>query len=479
VAGIGETAASSGKDLATDMTGMIDSSVFTGRLFLAGDAGFEEAVLGRVFNARRPGRRPAAVLAAASEQDVVAGVRLARAQGWKVAVRAGGHSWAAWSVREEGLLIDLGGLQEIVYDEASGIVSAGPAVKGGDELNPFLATRGRFFNGGHCPSVGIGGFLLQGGMGWNARGWSWAAENVVAIDVVTADGDLVRASAEDNSDLLWAARGAGPGFFGVVTRFHLRTLPLPQALHESVHVYPAALYEPVMTWLYDTHTRVSTDVEIVAIAQTPAEPVEGHTGQVLVVTGLALVDTPEAAAAALAPFTSCPVLEQALLRVDAAPTTFADQLVRQRAANPEGLRYVVDNAWVQGPAEVAVPAMRSAFTGLPTDRTFTIFFSMGPTRQLPDMALSLQTDVYLATYAVYDDPARDGEVRAWLDGVMTELAPVTAGQYLGDFDLATRPATFLGQAQWERLTQIRAKRDPGGLFHGYPTFRDDPARGAR
>jgi hypothetical protein len=97
---------------------MIDSSVFTGRLFLAGDAGFEEAVLGRVFNARRPGRRPAAVLQAASEQDVVAGVGLARAQGWKVAIRAGGHSWAAWSVREGGLLIDLGGLKEIVYDEA-------------------------------------------------------------------------------------------------------------------------------------------------------------------------------------------------------------------------------------------------------------------------------------------------------------------------------------------------------------------------
>ena len=452
---------------------VIDSAGFAGRLLHAGDEGFDEAVVGRVFNGRRPSRRPAAVLVAANAQGVVAGVRLARDRGWKIAVRAGGHSWAAWSVRDEGLLIDLGALRDMEYDADTRIVSAGPAVKGGDELNPFLATFGRFFNGGHCPSVGIGGFLLQGGMGWNARGWSWAAENIVAIDVVTADGELVRACETENADLFWAARGAGPGFFGVVTRFHLRTLPLPAALHETVHVYPASLYEPVMTWLYETHTTVSRDVEIVAVAQTPPGPVAGHRGQVLVVTGLALVDSREEAAQALAPYTTCPVLDQALIRADVVPTTFAEQLDRQRVANPEGSRYIVDNAWIHGPTDQAVAAMRPAFTDLPTDGTFTIFFSMGPTRELPDMALSVQTDLYLATYAVYDDPARDSEVRTWLDGVMKTLEPVTAGQYLGDSDLAHRPSRFLGDAQWERLRKIRAERDPDGLFHDYPTSRED------
>ena len=101
-------------------------------------------------------------------------------------------------------------------------------MQGGAELAPYLEERGRFFPGGHCPTVGIGGFLLQGGQGWNARGWGWAAEYVEAVDVVTAAGELVRASADENADLYWAARGAGPGFFGVVTRFHLRTLPGPR-----------------------------------------------------------------------------------------------------------------------------------------------------------------------------------------------------------------------------------------------------------
>jgi hypothetical protein len=431
-------------------------------LLFPGDEGFEEAVVGRVFNARRPSRRPTAVLLATSEQDVVDGVRLAAERGWKIAVRAGGHSWAAWSVRDEGLLIDLGGLREIAYNDQTGVVAVSPSIKGGDELNPFLARYGRFFNGGHCPSVGVGGFLLQGGMGWNARGWSWAAENIVALDVVTADGELVRASQTQNADLFWAARGSGPGFFGVVTRFLLRTLPLPKALHETVHVYPAELYDEVMTWLYGVHTTISRDVEIVAVAQTDFE----H-GPVLVVTGLALVDTPEVAVAALAPYQTCPVLDRALVRVDAQPTTFAEQLARQRVANPEGFRYVVDNAWVRGPAEQAVPAMRPAFTDLPTDRTFTIFFSMGPTRELPDMALSLQTDLYLATYAVYADPAQDTAVRDWLSGVMAGLEPVTAGQYLGDSDFTARRLKFLGDAQYERLEKIRAIRDPERRFAGY------------
>ncbi len=93
------------------------------------------------------------------------------------------------------------------------------------ELAPFLESHGRTFTGGHCESVGLGGFLLQGGQGWNSRRWGWGCENVLAVDVVTADGELVHADADENADLYWAARGAGPGFPGVVTRFHLRTYP--------------------------------------------------------------------------------------------------------------------------------------------------------------------------------------------------------------------------------------------------------------
>jgi Dehydrogenases with different specificities (related to short-chain alcohol dehydrogenases) len=151
-----------------------------GRLLLRGEPGYEQARVGRVFNARRPDRFPAAVLLAADEDDVIAGVRLAAERGWTVSVRSGGHSWAAWSLRDDALLIDLGAMRDMAYEPASGVVSARPAVQGGLELAPFLAERGRAFPGGHCATVGLGGFLLQGGRagtaghaGGPARAW-WA-----------------------------------------------------------------------------------------------------------------------------------------------------------------------------------------------------------------------------------------------------------------------------------------------------------------
>ena len=110
---------------------------FAGEIVWRGDPGYEEARVGRVFNARRPDRYPAAILFAEGEDDVVAGVRLARDRGLKVSVRAGGHSWAAWSVRDDALVIDLGRMREMAFDPETGIATASPAVKGGAELVPF------------------------------------------------------------------------------------------------------------------------------------------------------------------------------------------------------------------------------------------------------------------------------------------------------------------------------------------------------
>ena len=153
------------------------------------------------------------MLVAETADDVVEGVRLARDRGWKVAIRAGGHSFPAWSLRDDGPLIDLGAFKETAFDESTGLVSVTPSVSGG-ELNAHLSGYGRFFTTGDCPSLGLGGFLLQGGVGIGFRGWGYAAEQIASIDVVTADGELIRADEQNNSDLFWAARGAGPGFCG-------------------------------------------------------------------------------------------------------------------------------------------------------------------------------------------------------------------------------------------------------------------------
>ncbi len=446
-----------------------------GRLFWRGESGYEEARCGRIFNGRRPERYPAAILLATSEDDVVAGVRLARAHGLKVSVRAGGHSWAAWSLRDEALLIDLGGLRQIELDREAGIVRVSPAVTG-SELNGLLTQQGLMFPGGHCPDVGLGGFLLQGGMGWNCRGWGWACQRIEAIDAVTADGELVHADAEHHPDLLWAARGAGPGFFAIVTRFYLRVRPLPGALTRSSFFYPAALFDEVMGWLYEEHPRLAPSVEVVAVGMGGGGELTSQATPtpVLLLQGLSFAETPAEAREALAPFERCPVRERALQEQVLVPTTLAEEYAEQRRANPKEHRYAVDNAWLNAPATTAIPALREAFVSLPTAQSFSLWFGMAPLHPLPDMALSLQADVYFASYVVWQQPEDDARCRRWLAEQMRRIEPFSEGLFLADSDFTTRPARFMDEQHWQRLQAVRARYDPTGLFHSYLIHPETP-----
>ena len=322
----------------------------SGTLLRPGDPAYETARQNAVWNGRKPDRFPALIACAADEQDVVAVVRYARAHGLKIGVRAGGHSWAGWSVRDDAILLDLSALREMALDLRTGIVSASPSIKSGEDLDPFLERHGLMFCGGHCPSVGLGGFLLQGGMGWNCRGWGWAAESIVAIDVVTPAGELVRADAARHADLFWAARGAGPGFFGVVTRFHLQTRPRPQALTQSTYVFPIDCCDAVLRWVNDIQATLADTVELVALSITPPLPPELNPGggPVMVVHALAFVDDYDEAVRALQPLEACPLLDRAIAHDFALDTTLAAERAEQVRANPKGMRYVVDNAWVGG-----------------------------------------------------------------------------------------------------------------------------------
>ena len=309
-----------------------------GRLFLRGEDGYEQARVGRIFNVRRPDRFPAAVLEAADEADVVAGVRLAAERGWTVSVRAGGHSWAAWSLHDDALLIDLGAFRDLSYDETTGVVSAGPATQGALELTPFLTERGRAFPAGHCATVGIGGFLLQGGQGWNGRLKGWACESIVAVDVVTASGELVRASATENPDLYWAARGSGPGFPGVVTRFHLQTYEKPAAMWHDTWTFHLDDAEAVVHWLHSVLPSLDRRVEpVLAATRLPDVPlydgVSHPGGTVLLLHTTCMADSDEEAQRLLGGLGECPVAGRELGRVTT-PTSVAEESEAQLAPEP-------------------------------------------------------------------------------------------------------------------------------------------------
>lgn len=436
---------------------------FAGEIFWRGDPGYEEARVARVFNARRPERYPAAVLIAASDEDVIAGVKLARERGLRVSVRAGGHSWAAWSLRDDALLIDLGALRELSYDAATGIAVASPAVNGGAQLTPFLREHGRAFPGGHCPSVGIGGFLLQGGQGWNSRKYGWACESVVAIDVVTADGELVHADEDENADFLWAARGAGPGFFGVITRFHLKTYPLPQAMTHDTWTFELEDLEPLLEWIDELLPTLDRVVEPVIAATRLPRP-DGP--PVLFLHTTAMCETEEEAERVLAPLAACPIADRAVAH-ERGLTTIEQENAAQAAQNPEDHRYAVDCSWTDARAAELAPLLRSIWSELPTEHSFSIWYGWAPDKPLRDMAFSIEGHAYVATYAIWKDPADDERHRDWVRERTSALSELGKGVYLGDTDFTRRADRFLTPENFARLDQIRARRDPDGRFCSY------------
>jgi FAD/FMN-containing dehydrogenase len=469
----------------------------TGRLLLRGDPLYEQARTGRIFNARRPDRFPAAVLLAEEDDDVVAGVRLAAERGWAVSVRSGGHSWAAWSLRDDALLIDLGGMRDIAYEPATGIVSARPAVRGGLELAPFLAERGRAFPGGHCASVGLGGYLLQGGQGWNGRSRGWACQSVVGLDVVTADGELVHADAGQNPDLLWAARGAGPGFPGVVTRFHLQTYQAPRVMWHDTWTFRLDDAVELLTWLHEVLPGLDRRVEpVVAATRLPDVPLHDGTarpgGTVLLLHTTVMADSDAEALALLAPLQGGPPAGRELGHVQGR-TSVAEENLAQTAQNPEGYRYAVDCTWTDAPARVLAPLLQAMWRELDTEHSFSIWYGWAPPRSAdsggddpaglaacgggpeppresrPDMAFSVEAEVYVATYAIYQDPADDTRYSDWVHRRTAELAVHGAGVYLGDTDFTRRQDRFLSDDAYRRLGEIRAERDPSGRFASYLT----------
>jgi FAD/FMN-containing dehydrogenase len=450
----------------------------TGRLFMRGDPGYEQARTERIFNERRPDRFPVAVLLAENDDDVVAGVALAAERGWTVSVRSGGHSWAAWSLHEDALLIDLGLLRDISYEPRTGIARVGPAVQGGLELAPFLAERERAFPGGHCASVGLGGFLLQGGQGWNGRARGWACQSVVGLDVVTAGGRLVHADASQNTDLLWAARGAGPGFPGIVTRFYLQTYAAPPVMWHDTWTFRLDDTTELLSWLHDVLPRLDRRVEpVVAATRLRDVPLHDGTGRpdgtVVLLHTTVMTDSDDDARELLAVLQDGPLAGRELGHVRGR-TTLAEENQAQTAQNPEGYRYAVDCTWTDAPARVLAPQLLQMWNELETEHSFSIWYGWAPRRDLPEMAFSVEADVYIATYVIYTDAADDARYSGWVHRRTAELAADGSGVYLGDTDFTRRQDRFLTDKAYRRLAGIRAERDPAGRFATYLTA--DPER---
>jgi FAD/FMN-containing dehydrogenase len=297
---------------------------------------------------------------------------------------------------------------------------------------------------------------------------------VVGLDVVTADGTLVRADAEQNSDLLWAARGAGPGFPGVVTRFHLQTYRAPPVMWHDTWTFRLDDTVELLTWLHDVLPRLDRRVEpVVAATRLPDVPLHDGTarpdGTVLLLHTTVMADSDADALALLAPLQDGPLAGHELGHVRGW-TSVAEENLAQTAQNPEGHRYAVDCTWSDAPAAVLAPRLQVMWGELDTEHSFSIWYGWAPQYDRPDMAFSVEAQVYLATYVIYTDPADDVRYTGWVHDRTAALAAHGAGVYLGDTDFTRRQDRFLSDQAYRRLGEIRAERDPSGRFASYLTY---------
>jgi FAD/FMN-containing dehydrogenase len=441
---------------------MQQGASFIGGVFRRNEAGYETARRATCRNQRLPDRYPDIIVQATSEADVISAIQLANANGWTVGIRSGGHSWSCNHVRDGGMLLDVSRLDAVTIDRQAMRATVGPGCRG-NQVNDRLAAQKLFFPVGHCEGVGLGGYLLQGGFGWHSRAVGPACQNVLAIDYVGADGELCHASPTENADMYWVARGAGPGFFGVVTRFHLKLYPRPKVIGGKFAVYTADRFEELARWAHQVGPDVPASIELMLILSRSVPFIDGP-GVMIVAPvfadsvraawkDLSLMKTRPRGAKRVTPFL---------------PMKLSAMTARVMHHYPEHHHYGVDNMWTHAPFDELLPGLKRIAETLPPAPSHMLWMNWAPPPKRPDMAYSMEDDIYIALYGIWKDAQAEAAASTWAVSRMKDLAPLATGVQLADENLGERPARFMADANLARLDRLRAANDPAGRFHPYP-----------
>ncbi|WNM63774.1 FAD-binding oxidoreductase [Candidatus Nitrospira neomarina] len=446
-----------------------------GKVTLATDAGYEDLRRSLIWNQLTPMRYPQVVVQVASEQDVIEAVRFACTQNMTIAVRGGGHSWVGFSLCNESLLIDLGRLKRISIDYQTRTAVVQPAVTG-QALNQQLAPHGLSFPVGHCQSVPLSGYLLNGGLGWNWNAWGPACFSVEAAHVVLADGSLVVANQEQHADLLWAIRGGGPGFFGVVTQYLLKLYPMPRAITTSTYFYPLERMEEVGAWAGGIAGQLPQEIELaIFCAQAPPafdEHCRSSNGFICILSATGFFDTHDEAVGTLSLLETCPVISECLRKDVNHPATMEALLDLGGRFWPELHRCLADTVWSNSPPEQQLAAVGDAFLQAPSPKSLALCaFSTGVGGRVaarPDAAFSMTASTLLLSYAIWERPEDDDVNADWHRKTIAELNRFAVGYYVGESDIVEEPARAersFAPANWQRLQALRRTYDPDGRFH--------------
>lgn len=301
-----------------------------------------ETLRTRYNNGYIPGRKPREIVIAQSTAGVAAAMKRAWESGLQVGVRSGGHQWTSSGLLQDGVLFDMRNVNhEVIYDEKTETITFGPACNG-FEMSAAMQSVGRFFPHGHTGSVALGGFLAAGGQGWFFRGWGLTCETwILQIEVVTAKGEVLICNDKQNSDLFWAARGSGQGFFAVVTKYWGRTIPARNLFQHVVVFNASEGYEEIMDFIFQANDATpgeGTDCSVVSFypdkyIELDTEEVQDRSKLMIALVIVAYTDTLASARAKLAAYDEVNMpasLKMYIVRLDATRATNWDELFKDQ-----------------------------------------------------------------------------------------------------------------------------------------------------
>ncbi|MFO7179775.1 MAG: FAD-binding oxidoreductase [Pseudomonadota bacterium] len=437
---------------------------FRGTALARTDRGYETAR--RVWNGMID-KRPEMILRCKTEADVVEAVRVARQRGLPASVRGGGHHVAGGAIVEGGLVIDVSEMRAVGFDAKAETVHA----EGGARLSDVDAEtlpRGRTVPMGVFGDTGIGGLTLGGGYGWQARARGLTCDSLVAARVVTADGRVLVATADQHEDLFWALRGGGT-HLGVVTSFEYRTHALPSDVLQLFVAFPVAQAKRVLTGIRELSAEMPDEVGVIVVLWTfqpsPAVPKELWQRPFVGVVGADLGSPAKR--------------DETLERVRRLGTPLLDGsrvvpfgIVQQFFDEdyPQGARYYWRSTYLDALTDSVIDALLDLGERRPSPLSSLDLWLLGGAiaRVSPsETPIAHRAARYLVgVEANWTDPRDDAANIAWTREVRRVLAPhATGGSYVNFEDpyAAGRDAAVYGDNA-HRVLAIRSKYDPLGLF---------------
>jgi FAD/FMN-containing dehydrogenase len=430
-----------------------------GRVIAPGDAGYDEA---RTVFYGGIDRRPAVIVRTADDDDVSKVVSLARESGVELAVRSGGHSIPGHCVSEGGIVLDLSDMKELDVDVHGRTAWAQTGLTA-LEYSTVVGAQGLATGFGDTGSVGIGGITLGGGVGYLVRKHGLTIDALLAADIVTADGQLIRLDADTHPDLFWAIRGGG-GNFGVATRFQFR-------LHEVSTVVGGMLFLPATPEIIASFVEEAEAApeELSTIANVlPAPPMpfvpEEHHGRLSIMALMAFAGEAEAGERAIAPFRALATPIADMVRPMPYPEIYPPE---EEGYHPTASGRTMFLETVDLPvARTIVDRLESSDASF---RVTQIRVLGGAMARVPADATAFAhraSRIMVNVAAFYEGP-EDRIVRdEWVGSFASTLRQGDAGAYvgfLGDEGEDRIREAYPGPT-WDRLAAIKARYDPSNLF---------------